>query len=137
MNTAALKPVAVICSLLLLVPPTAISGIPEPGIVLYGVVVDAATGNRITVGILQVIYSDPFGKNITNSFPLQNLAGGFSYVTEIPFESAVPSYSVGSNAFSLPSNGVPAQTFSRSASYAYATGPATLQQGNSDTISFS
>jgi hypothetical protein len=129
-----------LCILLLLLPigqSTAVGGIPEPGVVLYGSVSDAGTGNHIFIGTLYLVYSDPFGKTITNTVLLQSLKGGYSYVTEIPFESAVLGYSVGSNAFMLPANGAPAQTFSRAANYAYATGPASLQQGNADTISFS
>jgi hypothetical protein len=73
---------------------------------------EAGTGNRTLTGILQLVYTHRFGKSITNAIPLQNLARGYSHVTQIPFASAVSGYSVGSNPFTLPASGAPVQMFS-------------------------
>lgn len=127
--------VAALLASLLLLASAASGGIPEPGIILYGVVTDPTTGTRITSGTLEIIYTDSFGKSITNSVPLQNLGNAYSFVTEMLFESPVSGFAVtASDVFELPTNGAPARVFSRSAKYDNAS--ASLPQGTNDSISY-
>ena len=97
--------------------PPLLAGIPEPGIVLYGVVADDLTGTRITSGTLQIIYTDQTTtKAVTNLIARQDLAGVYSYVSEIQFESAVTNQPVTRiDALELPLAGAPARTFNVSA----------------------
>ena len=75
-------------------------GIPEPGLVVFGTVTDAVSGRRVTFGTLQLIYSQP-GKSVTNWVTLQNLPGGYSYVTNIGVETAVTNDPVSINSLAL------------------------------------
>ena len=110
-------------------------GIPEPGIVLYGVVSDPLNSSRITTGTPEIAYTDSFGKSVTNTVPLQNLGNTYSYVTELRFESAVTGNPVDAgDVFELPNNGAPARTFNRAASFA--STPASLSQGATDSIAY-
>jgi hypothetical protein len=109
------------------------AGIPEPGIVLYGVVRDG-TGARLTFGTLEIVYTQSSsGKRVTNSVPLQDLGGAYSYVTEILFETPIPSEPVtANNVFELPAIGGGTHTFSRTAQYL--GGPGSTLSGDSITF---
>jgi hypothetical protein len=82
MKTTLLKVSSLLSSLffLLFVSTPLSAGIPEPGIVLYGVVSDGLSGARITSGGLQIIYRDQTtSKAVTNVIALQDLGGVYSY----------------------------------------------------------
>jgi hypothetical protein len=91
----------------------ALAGIPEPGIVLYGVGQDSAR-RRLTSGSLEIVYSDPVGRSVTNTVELQAF-GEYSYVTEIPFESAVPGQTNITGDRDMPTSGVQPINLTRSA----------------------
>jgi hypothetical protein len=124
-----------ICSLLAGCALPARAGVPEPGIILYGVVLDSQSGSRVTSGPAQIIYSDTLtGQSVTNSFLLQDLAGGYCYFTEIQFESAVTNQPVTrADAFEMPPPGAATRLFNITATYG---GSAAVPQTNLDTISF-
>lgn len=79
-------------------------GIPEPGIVLYGVVrhVDGATDVRLTSGALTWVFQPATGgQAVTASAALQNINDQFSYVLRVPCETALPGFPISSNALPL------------------------------------
>lgn len=109
-----------------------LAGVPEPGIVLYGVVQDPSQ-QRLTSGTLEIVYTDNSGRGTTNTATLRDL-GAYSYVTEIPFESSVPgNTNLTSGVLEMPKSGAPASILTRTARW-FGT-LATLQQGSSDSIS--
>lgn len=85
--------------------PGALCQIPEPGLVLYGVVSDNASSptRRIAVGTLGwTIQPQVGGSPITVRASLTNINDQFSYVLEIPFETRIVSgQAVGSTAAAL------------------------------------
>ncbi len=65
-------------------------GVPEPGLVMYGIVRNTAGGNaRMTTGTLTWTIQPVSGTAITVSAPLQNINGVYSYKLRVPFESLV------------------------------------------------
>jgi hypothetical protein len=62
--------------------------LPEPGLILYGVVSNAAGGQRLAIGNLEwTIESPSGGQAVKVRATLTNLNDQFSYVLEIPFET--------------------------------------------------
>lgn len=82
--------VSILLSAVLGVSVVSAEGIPEPGIVFYGSVTNAAQRNgRVVAGSLRWTVSAPGSSPITLTAPLSNLDGRFSYRLRIPFESLV------------------------------------------------
>lgn len=67
------------------------AGLPEPGLVLYGVIrnLDGRAPARMTAGPLTCRVTPPIGSPITLTTNLQDLNGQFSYVLTIPFETDI------------------------------------------------
>lgn len=82
----------------------ALAGIPEPGIVLYGQVLDN-TGTLVTNGELVLIYTASSGGNpITVAVQLTRIegtGGPYCYKAVIPLETAVPGQPASANAIPL------------------------------------
>ncbi len=96
--------------LLALVGLNALAGIPEPGIVLYGVVTNTTDGARLTSGTLVWTYSNSLSGAVSVTGMLSNVGGQFSYVITIPFETAVTNEAV-VNALPLTSGNTTYQRF--------------------------
>ena len=81
-----------------------LAGIPEPGIVLYGQVLDN-TGNLVTSGELVLIYTAIGGGNpisvAVQLTRIEGTGGPFCYKAVIPLETAVAGYPVSTNAIPL------------------------------------
>lgn len=61
-------------------------GLPEPGVILYGSVTNATTGQGLTSGTVALTFTN--GANtVTVSAPITNVGGQFLYVAEVPFET--------------------------------------------------
>ncbi len=94
---------AILLSIMLLTS-AAYSGIPEPGMILYGQVYDA-TGALVTSGELTwTVAPSGSGSAVTVSTELTELAGigeTFSYSVLVPFETAVPGHAVSAGALPL------------------------------------
>jgi len=77
-------------------------GLPEPGLVMYGAVRNAANGNaRLTNGTLTWMISPPSGSPVTISAQLSDIGGQFSYLVRVPFESIVGSATLSPNVLQL------------------------------------
>ncbi|MGO8926296.1 MAG: hypothetical protein ACLQU3_05320 [Limisphaerales bacterium] len=90
--------------LLLLLPLSALAGgLPEPGLTMYGVVRNAATGNtRITSGALTwTITQQPSGPSVMVTALLTDIGGQYSYLLRVPFETIVGSATLSPNALQL------------------------------------
>ena len=76
-------------------------GLPEPGVVLYGSVTNAATGAAVTNG--SVTWRFAVGTNVaTATGALTNLNGEFLYVVEMPFETVLAGMTLSSNTLAFP-----------------------------------
>ena len=66
-------------------------GIPEPGLVIYGVIqsVQAGVTNRLTTGTLVCQVTPPTGTPLVVTTNLQNINDQFSYVLIVPFQSKI------------------------------------------------
>src|SRR5262245_50288908 len=78
---------------------TQASGLPEPGLVMYGVVRNTANANAIlNTGMLNWTITPPSGAPVTITAQLSQIGGQFSYLVRVPFEtlvgSATPSLNV-------------------------------------------
>ena len=97
----------VLAALLLSVGPVAPSfaeGLPEPGLVMYGTVVNTFGGAnaRLTSGrLLWTIQPAAGGAAITLTNDLANINGQFSYILRVPFESLVGSATLSPNTLRL------------------------------------
>src|SRR5262245_40092739 len=80
-------------------------GIPEPGLVLYGRVVNVAQGGRpMTHGALQWTLQPLDGSPpVTVSVNLTNIHDQFSYVARIPFQTVPPGFALSANHLELKS----------------------------------
>jgi hypothetical protein len=99
-NSCLIASLAAICLLNL----TAASGggLPEPGLVMYGAVRNAANANaRLTAGTLTWTISPPSGSPVTVSTALTDISGQYSYVLRVPFETVVGSSTLSPNALAL------------------------------------
>jgi len=78
------------------------SGIPEPSLVLYGVVRHAVTSVPVTFGSLQwTLRPAGGGPAVVVSGQLTNINDQFSYVLFVPMESPLPGQPATSNSLSL------------------------------------
>lgn len=80
------------------------SGIPEPSLVLYGVVRAGEVGNqiRLTAGTLTWTFAPAEGGDlIVVTASLQNINDQFSYVLEVPCETRVPGMPLSENVLEL------------------------------------
>jgi hypothetical protein len=84
---------------------TTFAGIPEPGMILYGKVVDNQ-GGLVTAGELTWIYTAAGGADpVTVTTELRQIAGPggpFSYRVLIPFEREIPGYPASANTIPVP-----------------------------------
>jgi hypothetical protein len=91
---------------LLAVPHAPAGGIPEPGLILYGVVQDQNSNARLTVGTLewtiqQSVQGNPVGTPVVVSGVLSNINDQFSYVLHIPCELPLPGETLSPNTLSM------------------------------------
>ena len=97
---------ALVLSGLVLAPaPSPGAGLPEPGLVLYGVIrnLDGRVPSRMTSGALTCRITAPGGQVVSLATNLQNINDQFSYVLLAPFETDIGS-GVSSNTFALPAS---------------------------------
>lgn len=93
-------------------------GIPEPGLLLYGSVVNqhAGSNQRLTTGSLRWEIPKPGGGAVTVTVALTNINDQFSYVARVPFESLPaglpPGITLSANALQLAATPV---TYTRTA----------------------
>ena len=82
-------------------------GIPEPGLTLYGVVKNDLGGAsvRMTSGTLAWTIVPSYGPPVTVRAELNNINDQFSYIMEVPFESAVQAGSPSTNALQTRAGG--------------------------------
>jgi hypothetical protein len=78
-------------------------GIPEPSLVLYGVVRHAVTAVPVTFGSLQWTFRPAGGPSVVVSGRLTNVNDQFSYVLFVPMESPLPGQPATSNTLTLSS----------------------------------
>ena len=78
-------------------------GIPEPGLTMYGVVKNDIGGVhvRMTSGTLHWTVVPPSGPPVIVTTDMRNINEQFSYVVDIPFETAVPGSPPTTNALQL------------------------------------
>jgi hypothetical protein len=77
-------------------------GLPEPGLIMYGAVRNAANGNaRLTSGAVTWTITPPSGSPVTVTTLLTNIGGQFSYMLRVPFESVVGSATLSPNTLQL------------------------------------
>jgi hypothetical protein len=78
-------------------------GIPEPGLVIYGVVwnVQGGVTNRLTSGSLTCQITPSNAASITLVTPLQNINDQYSYLLKVPFESRILGLSLSAGALEL------------------------------------
>jgi hypothetical protein len=77
-------------------------GIPEPGLVMYGIVRNTAAGNiRQAQGTLHWSFQKPGGGTVVTTTSLTNINDQFSYVVHVPFETVMPGLTSGTNALAL------------------------------------
>jgi hypothetical protein len=83
-------------------------GIPEPGLVMYGVVLNvspAGITNRLTSGTLACQITAANGLPVALTTNLQNLNDQFSYVLLVPFETRVAGLDLTAGALELTASG--------------------------------
>lgn len=79
-------------------------GIPEPSLVLYGIVSDtSAGGNWVTNGTLTWTLQPVGGAPVVANGSLTNLNGQYSYVLLVPCETTLPGIPISSNTLELAS----------------------------------
>jgi hypothetical protein len=80
-------------------------GIPEPSLVLYGVVSDtSAGGNFVTNGLLSWTFQPvSAGASVVANGSLTNVNGQYSYVLLVPCETTLPGIPISSNTLELAS----------------------------------
>jgi hypothetical protein len=106
-----------------------IFGVPEPGLILFGQVRNAAAGNSLlTYGTLRwTITPSGGGAAITVTVTLTNINDQFSYIVRVPFESVLAGLTLSPGALAL--SGPPAN-YNRSATigetFAGSQQPATI-----------
>lgn len=78
-------------------------GLPEPGLVMYGTVVNTFGGGnaRLTSGMLVWTIQPTGGAAITVTNNLANINGQFSYLLRVPFETLVGSATLSPNTLRL------------------------------------
>lgn len=105
MNPRALRLAILLLAISLSCQPSArADGIPEPSLVLYGVVSDtSAGGNFVTNGTLSWTFQPVGGVPVVASGNLTNVNGQYSYVLLVPCETTLPGIPVSSNTLELAS----------------------------------
>ncbi|MHC1768185.1 MAG: thrombospondin type 3 repeat-containing protein [Verrucomicrobiia bacterium] len=79
-------------------------GIPEPSLVMYGVIriVNAGGSARLTTGALTWIFKPSAGgQTVTVTTPLTNINDQFSYVLRVPCESPLPGFTLSADTLQL------------------------------------
>jgi len=78
-------------------------GIPEPSLILYGVVNDtSAGGSRVSFGNLTWVFQPAIGgTTVTATGVLTNINDQFSYVLRVPCETQIPGAQVSTGALTL------------------------------------
>lgn len=80
-------------------------GIPEPSLVLYGVITDSSVGARLSYGTLNwTLQPVAGGSPIQVSATLTNINDQFSYVLRIPLETEIPGLTISTGALKLASS---------------------------------
>ena len=82
---------------------TKADGIPEPSLILYGVVTDpSAGGMRVTYGTINWVFQPTAGGSpVVVSGVLTNINDQFSYVLRVPCETQIASQPVSAGALML------------------------------------
>ena len=76
--------------------------LPEPGLVMYGVVRNAASGNsRLVSGAITWIITPAGGSPVTVTTPLADISGQYSYALRAPFASVVGGCTLPTNTLQL------------------------------------
>ena len=80
-----------------------IPGLPEPGILLYGVVqnVRGETKTRMIVGHLSWTIQPANGAPVTIETELRNINDQFSYAIQVPFETVLEGFTLSANTLEL------------------------------------
>jgi len=81
-------------------------GIPEPSLVLYGVVRHAVTAVPVTFGSIQWTWRPASGPTVVISGQMTNVNDQFSYVFFVPMETPLAGQPATSNVLALPSTPV-------------------------------
>ncbi|MBA4386927.1 MAG: hypothetical protein C0404_03035 [Verrucomicrobia bacterium] len=134
--TGQVRFVSVLAAVLLVAECAALAGgIPEPGLTMYGVIKNDIGGARIrmSVGTLTWTIVPPSGPAVTLTTPLQNINDQFSYVLQVPFESAVVGVAASTNAVQM---SAVAQTYNRT-QVLVGTNAATIVTSGAGTFQFS
>ena len=77
-------------------------GIPEPGLVMYGVVRNVASGNaRLVSGTVTWTITPATGSPITLTTSLSNIGNQYSFLLPLPFESIIGNVSLSPNVLQL------------------------------------
>ena len=77
-------------------------GIPEPGLVMYGAIRNAGNNARLTTGTLTwTITPAAGGSSVVVSTPLSDIAGQYSYILRVPFETLAGSATAATNTLRL------------------------------------
>lgn len=75
------------------------AGVPEPGLVMYGRVLDTTVMGMVTNGIITwTVFPVSGGAPVTMSAALTNIGGGFSCRLRVPFESLLGSTTLSASA---------------------------------------
>jgi hypothetical protein len=86
---------------------TLADGIPEPSLVLYGVVRNTSDNSRLTVGTLEWTFQPTQGGTpIVVSAKLQNVNDQFSFVLQVPCETPIVGSSASPNTLQLTAAGI-------------------------------
>lgn len=77
-------------------------GLPEPGLVMYGTVLNTSTGqSRLISGTLTWTIFPPTGLPITVSTPLTDINGEYSFAVIVPFETVIGNSTISANTLQL------------------------------------
>jgi hypothetical protein len=113
------------------------TGIPEPGLILYGQVRNTTASNaRPTPGTLTRTITPASGSPVTVTSALTDISGQYSYARRVPFESVVGSSKLSPNALQL---NCPATSYVRTNVFLTVNGtnyPATISAPALGTLTF-
>ena len=85
--------------------PSQADGIPEPDLVIYGVVNNTATGNRLTFGSITWTFQPAIGgPAIVANGVLTNINDQFCYVLHVPCETDLPGFAISTTSLRLASS---------------------------------
>jgi hypothetical protein len=118
--------------------PLRADGIPEPGLVMYGIVRNLTNNVRVTSGTLTWTVSPVGGGSpVVVSTPLRDVAGQYSYMLRVPFETLAGSATAGTNSLLLAAATTAYSRPTVSVNYGGTNYPATIQAPALGTFSFS